>query len=530
MKTSLPLSVLAAFWLANTPLSAQEAVNPAADEAAQTLPEMAAIEQAWARGDYVFVREGLKSLAEHTGSALAQYRYGRVLFQGHGGPVNRVEAVEWLEKAVAQNHMEAATLLARVYLSRAMGDAGYQPERAAELLAGAAARGHAEAQYYLAMQTREGVGVEKNLKAAFNWFLAAAEQDYLNAKYQLARAYSRGEGVAADNEQSLSWLTAAADGGHVDAQYYLALALDSGRGVAIDRRRALSWMLRAAENGFVQAQRHLGKQYLQGDGVEAQPDEALRWLGQAVRAKDPIAQYLLGIALSGDHGIAEDPEEAQIYFSLASDAGYPPATTALGDYALSGRVTEPDLELAVTLFRKAVEQGDPAAALQLGQLAGEGKLEGLTAPHSAVPWAMIAARAGDGAALEWVRQQADAGVRPAQTAYAIWLIADQGQAEAAIAYLRPAADLGDVEAQYQLGMLLTKGEGIEQDYVNAHSWLNIAATGGHDEAGNMRGVIAELMTQEQVAEAQGVARKFFATAASRVPALANSAAAAPVTK
>ncbi len=36
---------------------------------------------------------------------------------------------------------------------------------------------------------------------------------------------------------------------------------------------------------------------------------------------------------------------------------------------------------------------------------------------------------------------------------------------------------GDVKAQYSLGYMNSKGAGVSQDYVQAHTWLNLAVSG-----------------------------------------------------
>ena len=71
-----------------------------------------------------------------------------------------------------------------------------------------------------------------------------------------------------------------------------------------------------------------------------------------------------------------------------------------------------------------------------------------------------------------------------------------------------AADKGDAFAQMQLGLRYAKGEGVTQDYVQAHKWVNLAAAEGDAEAAKSRDVFAKLMTAEQVAEAQRLAREW----------------------
>ena len=54
------------------------------------------------------------------------------------------------------------------------------------------------------------------------------------------------------------------------------------------------------------------------------------------------------------------------------------------------------------------------------------------------------------------------------------------------------------------------GEGVPQDYVKAHTWFNLSASGAHDSEVRARATegrdrVAARMTREQIAEAQRLA-------------------------
>jgi len=53
---------------------------------------------------------------------------------------------------------------------------------------------------------------------------------------------------------------------------------------------------------------------------------------------------------------------------------------------------------------------------------------------------------------------------------------------AALEKLRQAAESGDAEAQYRLGMLYGNGEGVALDHVQAERWFSLAARQGHEDA------------------------------------------------
>ncbi len=78
----------------------------------------------------------------------------------------------------------------------------------------------------------------------------------------------------------------------------------------------------------------------------------------------------------------------------------------------------------------------------------------------------------------------------------------------AMKWYRKAADQGNAKAQSNLGLMYDNGQGVTQDYVQAHMWLNLAAAQGQKEAEKFRGSLAKMMTPAQIAEAQKLAREW----------------------
>ena len=81
-----------------------------------------------------------------------------------------------------------------------------------------------------------------------------------------------------------------------------------------------------------------------------------------------------------------------------------------------------------------------------------------------------------------------------------------------IVQLRLDAEQGDAHAQYSLGVMYDTGKGVPQDYVQAHTLINLAAsratTGFAKLFQLQRDSLAERMTASQVAEAQRLAREW----------------------
>ena len=63
-------------------------------------------------------------------------------------------------------------------------------------------------------------------------------------------------------------------------------------------------------------------------------------------------------------------------------------------------------------------------------------------------------------------------------------------------------------AQFNLGLLYANGRGVEQDNVQAHLWLNLAAAGSEPAARRTRGLLSTKMTRSQLAEADRLAREW----------------------
>ena len=66
----------------------------------------------------------------------------------------------------------------------------------------------------------------------------------------------------------------------------------------------------------------------------------------------------------------------------------------------------------------------------------------------------------------------------------------------------------DEAAMEQLAEDYAAGNGVEQDIVEAHKWANVAAANGVEAAADRRDVLANLMTPDQVADAQARAKDF----------------------
>ena len=74
--------------------------------------------------------------------------------------------------------------------------------------------------------------------------------------------------------------------------------------------------------------------------------------------------------------------------------------------------------------------------------------------------------------------------------------------------IRKAAQQGNAGAQGNLGLMYREGQGVLQNYIQAHKWLNLAAAGGNSYARAARGAVEQMMTRDQIAKAQTLAQEW----------------------
>lgn len=70
----------------------------------------------------------------------------------------------------------------------------------------------------------------------------------------------------------------------------------------------------------------------------------------------------------------------------------------------------------------------------------------------------------------------------------------------ALRYWGPLAQRGDAAAQYNVGRLYARGEGVGRDFAEAYKWFTLSAAGGRREGEQARQSIARSMTAVQMAE------------------------------
>ncbi|MBE3045354.1 SEL1-like repeat protein [Candidatus Bathyarchaeota archaeon] len=210
-----------------------------------------------------------------------------------------------------------------------------------------------------------------------------------------------------------------------------------------------------AENGDAAAQAELGA-YLFNAGNYT---EAKEWSQKAADQGNALGQYTLGYIYYNAHGVRQNYPNAAYWFRKAAEQNFAPAQECLGTILFSGTGVDVNKYAAAGWFLKAAEQGQASAQRRIGLLFlfGEGREKDYK----------------EGA--RWIQR---------------------------------SAEQGDEVGQYWLGYCYMNAKGLLEDYVQAYSWLILGSANGEADAVSLRNELRRLMTPEQIAQGQELARTF----------------------
>ncbi len=346
--------------------------------------------------------------------------------------------------------------------------------------------------------------------------LAAAPADDAASRYELGRLYETGRGVLRDLADAAACYEDAAAHGHVEAMTRLAILLVTGTataeatpiaalhpngGVVVrSPERARRLACAAAEAGNLEAATLAGYFHAAGIGGPVDTAAALAHYRPAAEAGSVEAALGLGTPLAGGHVGAADAAAARPWFEKAAAAGNATARTSLAIDLLRGLGGEADPSRARDLLEAAATGGHAPASRILGLALLEG-VAGPADPEAGERHLRAAAARGDVEAIhrlaELVRKRAPAEARSLHRRAAerdhvgsMRRLADmlrrgeggERDPEGAIRWLEAAAESGDRDAQFALGVAHAVGDGVPFDLAKAAVWSQRAAEAGHSAA------------------------------------------------
>jgi uncharacterized protein len=241
------------------------------------------------------------------------------------------------------------------------------------------------------------------------------------------------------------------------------------------------------------------------DGVAAaqrgQYGVAIEILLPLAEGGDSAAQTVLGQIYLKSARYNDDVKEAEKWFRLAAEKGIVEAQFGLGviyNNRWATNQTEEDsgaYSEAVRLYRLAAEQEFAPAQAALANL-------------------LMFNKKTRSEAFQWYLRAADRGYVEAYVAvsqsYQTGRGVEKNLAEA-LRWARLSAHAGNTGGYWRLAHMHEKGIGVTQDNVQAYMWYDLVTQTNNDKSAAIyRDTLASRMTQEQISEAQRLAREWLA--------------------
>lgn len=356
-------------------------------------------------------------------------------------------------------------------------------EFAQQFLIKALAQGHEEAQYIVGQIYQEGIGLDKDLKKAAEYYIKAASRNHQGALealrklvlqedinvnewltenatkgnsyaqyifYQIGELYEKGQGIQQNQEKAIEFYIKAANQGHWHAfqeNYYLAYASYALKNLALKgNKRVQKWLIGKAEEGDEEAQYvlyQIAKVYEEGEGIKKNEKKAVKFYVKAASQKLGYGREVLKeLALKGN-------KLAQDWIIKEAKKGNEEAQYTFGQMYEQGIGVEKNLEKAAKWYLKRVNQKRSRAPAMLKKLA-------LMGVKAAQQWELEEAEKGN--------QKAQCLVYEIGTMYEQGINVNKDENQAIYFYIR-VAKLGHNESLQALSRLALKGSEVVQNWI-----------------------------------------------------------------
>ena len=191
-----------------------------------------------------------------------------------------------------------------------------------------------------------------------------------------------------------------------------------------------------------------------------------------------IGWYYLN--LNGEFNITQDYTKALYWFEKSAEANNNEALNSLGMMYHLGLGVTKDLNKAEKYYIKANEQNNKDSKFNLAELYKSSVFEGSPDYEKARSWYLLGIQDNPSRAYEGLSK----------------IAIEQKNFEEAFIYSKKAAELGNTEAEYNLGVFFEQGVYVKKDIEKAVYWYRKAAKKGHKDAIHNLRVLASTGTVE----------------------------------
>ncbi|KAF9900241.1 hypothetical protein EC991_007694 [Linnemannia zychae] len=253
-----------------------------------------------------------------------------------------------------------------------------------------ASQGNADAQLALGNRYREGREVHRDLQAAMDWYLKAADQKHAQAQFMIGMLYFQNEffrqllscdqdnvdsvqadeTILKDNDKALEWFLKAAQQGLADAQLGVVMAMmEIDDNPNTERRNTVfDWSRKAANQNCGPAQLLMGLICMDGLGGPKDGSQASKWFLKAVGRSSGAAERGLGQLYDEGNGVPQDISKAFEWYLKATEQGSSRGQLKVADHYENGKGVPANREKAIEWYTQALKDGNQDAKVALERL------------------------------------------------------------------------------------------------------------------------------------------------------------------
>lgn len=209
----------------------------------------------------------------------------------------------------------------------------------------------------------KGIGVEVDLKHAYDLYNTASEMGDGLASYNLALLLHNGAGVEKNDKLAIELLDKSRKQGHTKSLFFLSIIYKE-----VDPVRAFTLARELEHAGENEAYILLGQYYLHGVGVEQSYEHAYQCFLKGTEENVVECYYFVGLMLTKGEGVDKNLGMAMHYFQRGAFLGDVKCMLNLSVFYEKGIYTAVDMESCEYWLNKASEKGSQKAKDRLKEL------------------------------------------------------------------------------------------------------------------------------------------------------------------
>lgn len=357
-----------------------------------------------------------------------------------------------------------------------------------------AQKGNILAVYDLGRIYSSGIGVDKNLEVAHEYYVKAlagfneveSQKSWKYTEYRIGKMLAAGLGTEQDYQKAAEWFELSAEKKYKYAQYSLGALYHRGQGVDQDLGKAFELYLKSAIQGFPYADFEVAKMFRDGIGTVKDESKSEQYFKKAFQgfelleksSHDDKIQYRLGWMLQNGIGTDQDIPRAKEYFAKSEKLGNFFSGFELAELILKEENPKPEELQKAIEFLRSVADSDDASAFKsikstatylLGKLFLDGKVVSKDISR-AIRYLMMSAEGN----YQWASYQLGK----------LFLLGKEitKDTNQAVQYLTASSEQGNQFAQYLFGKTYLLGKDVSRDRELAVKWLAQSAEQGNEYA------------------------------------------------